>query len=183
MAEKADVSNLSEIASTIESGKYLSQVKGTMDQVREIPISRVPRIVVGDSMTAPSVAPEKTKLQLDAALGKGPWPKNTVGNSTNNDSMAGNGPKNSTSNSTANNSTSGSPSDSPDNSTAGTTTTTSSDNSTAGTTTNSTSNSTASTTTTNSTSNYHRLIRTDSSEIVLPLFFRRGRELSSRSHP
>ncbi|MGA9400060.1 DsbA family protein [Haladaptatus sp.] len=71
LAEKADVSDRSDIASLIESGKYQSQIEKTMDQVHDIPITRVPRIVVDDTVTAPTVSPKKTKAQLDAALGKG----------------------------------------------------------------------------------------------------------------
>jgi protein-disulfide isomerase len=71
IAKESDVSNLSEITSQIEAGNYQSQIEKTMDQVHEIPISRVPRIVVGDTVTAPTVKPKKTKAQLDAALGKG----------------------------------------------------------------------------------------------------------------
>ncbi|KZN24087.1 thioredoxin [Haladaptatus sp. R4] len=78
LAEKADVSDRSDIASLIESGKYQSQIEKTMDQVHDIPITRVPRIVVGDTVTAPTVSPKKTKAQLDAALGKGSGSKTTT---------------------------------------------------------------------------------------------------------
>ncbi|WP_232423684.1 thioredoxin domain-containing protein [Haladaptatus paucihalophilus] len=71
IAEEADVSHLSKITSQIEAKKYQSQIERTMDQVHEIPISAVPRIVVGDTVTAPTVNPKKTKAQLDAALGRG----------------------------------------------------------------------------------------------------------------
>lgn len=71
IAKKSDVSNLSEIASKVEAGDYQSQIEKTMEQVHDIPISRVPRIVVGDTVTAPTVEPKKTKSQLDDALGKG----------------------------------------------------------------------------------------------------------------
>ncbi len=147
MAEKSDVSDLSTIASLIQSGKYQSQVEGTMDQVHKIPISRVPRIVVGDSVTAPTVNPKKTKAQLDAALGRGPWPKDTVGNSTVDGSKDSSKPINSSNNSTAGSG----PKNSPNNSTAGTTTTNTTTTGTNSTSTTGT-NSTTTTSTTNSTS-------------------------------
>ncbi|WP_231183853.1 thioredoxin domain-containing protein [Haladaptatus sp. DYF46] len=71
IAKKAEVSNLSEIASQIEAGDYQSQIEKTMDQVNKLGISNVPRIVVGDTVTAPTVKPKKTRAQLDDALGKG----------------------------------------------------------------------------------------------------------------
>jgi protein-disulfide isomerase len=71
IAKKAGVSNRSEIASQIEAGDYQSQIEKTMDQVNKLGISNVPRIVVGDTVTAPTVKPKKTKAQLDDALGKG----------------------------------------------------------------------------------------------------------------
>ncbi len=71
IAEKAGVENLDAIRSEIESGTYQKQIEKTMERVRKVPISAVPRVVVDGEATAPTTRPKRTIAQLDAALGRG----------------------------------------------------------------------------------------------------------------
>ncbi|WP_227354948.1 DsbA family protein [Haladaptatus salinisoli] len=71
IAKKAGVTNLGTIESEIENGTHQKRIERTMERVREIPIGAVPRVVVGGTVTAPTVNPNRTVAQLDAALGKG----------------------------------------------------------------------------------------------------------------
>lgn len=68
IAEKAGVSNLGVIEKAIESGAYRKQVDETMDQVHEIPVNAVPRVVVSEIPTAPTAFPGRTKRQLETAI-------------------------------------------------------------------------------------------------------------------
>nr|WP_255767639.1 thioredoxin domain-containing protein [Haladaptatus halobius] len=67
-AKKAGVRHRDRIESEIESGSYQSQIEETMSRVQKIPIPAVPRVVVDGTVTVPTVAPERTRTQLERAL-------------------------------------------------------------------------------------------------------------------
>lgn len=69
VAEAAGVEAADPIRRAYEgTAGYREEIAATMERVREIPIRAVPRIVVGETVSRPSVAPQATIDQLEAAL-------------------------------------------------------------------------------------------------------------------
>jgi protein-disulfide isomerase len=69
VAEAAGVEATDPIRRAYEgTAGYREAIAATMERVRELPIRAVPRIVVGGTVSRPSVAPQETIDQLEAAL-------------------------------------------------------------------------------------------------------------------
>lgn len=68
IAEESGVEQRDEIRGTIESGAFETAVQQTMERVREIPVSAIPRMIVDGEATAPSANPSATRQQLGNAV-------------------------------------------------------------------------------------------------------------------
>lgn len=67
VANAAGVSKQIQIKNAIDSNAYQSQLVRTMERARRISITQIPRIVIKDEVTVPSVNPDATKNQLERA--------------------------------------------------------------------------------------------------------------------
>ena len=68
LAEAADVPNRKQIRREIKQSAYQPELKQTMERVANFGFGAVPRMVVNDSVTAPSADPQSTITQLKQAL-------------------------------------------------------------------------------------------------------------------
>ncbi|WP_266080032.1 DsbA family protein [Haladaptatus caseinilyticus] len=68
LAEAAGVPNQKQLRREIKQGAYQSELKQTMEQVANFGFGAVPRVVVDDSVTAPTADPQSTITQLKRAL-------------------------------------------------------------------------------------------------------------------
>lgn len=90
VAEAAGVEAADPIRRAYErTATYRDEIAATMERVREIPIRAVPRIVVGETISKPSVSHQETIDQLEAALQESTGGE-TGGNETSGNETSGN---------------------------------------------------------------------------------------------
>ncbi|WP_423744228.1 thioredoxin domain-containing protein (plasmid) [Haladaptatus sp. SPP-AMP-3] len=68
IAKVAGVSNRNEIRQDIKNRAYKQEIKATMQKVHELELGAVPRVVVGKSITAPTVDAGDTEDLLEQAI-------------------------------------------------------------------------------------------------------------------
>ncbi|GKZ16031.1 thioredoxin domain-containing protein [Haladaptatus sp. T7] len=68
IAKVAGVSNRDKIQQDIKNNAYQQEIKAIMQKVHELELGAVPRVVVGKSITAPTVDAGNTEDQLEQAI-------------------------------------------------------------------------------------------------------------------